>query len=71
MATKRMHKQRLQRLTKQVSQLENKVHQAIAVLDADSGKLLNYRQLTKHPKNRKGWKLLLANKFGRLADGVE
>jgi hypothetical protein len=31
--------------------MENEIHQAMAVMDADTGKLLNYRQLmgsTKH-----------------------
>ena len=42
----------------------------MAVLDADTGKLLNYRQLLRHPKHKKGWQISSANEFGRLANGV-
>jgi hypothetical protein len=42
----------------------------MAVLDQDTGKLLNYRQLLVHPKYRKEWSVLSANEFGRLAQGV-
>ena len=42
----------------------------MAVLDADTGKLLNYRQLLRHPKYKKGWAISSANEFGRLANGV-
>ena len=53
-----------------MTQLENKVHQAIPVLDADSGKLLNYRELMKYPKCRNDWRILLTNKFGCLANDL-
>ena len=42
----------------------------MAVLDTDTGKLLNYRQLLRHPKYKKGWRIWSANEFGRLANGV-
>ncbi len=42
----------------------------MAVMDADTGKLLNYRQLMRSTKNREAWSLLSANKFGRLANGI-
>ena len=32
-------------LTKKMKQMENKVHQAMAVIDEETGQLLNYRQL--------------------------
>jgi hypothetical protein len=32
-------------LTKKMEQIENKVHQAMAVMDEETGQLLNYRQL--------------------------
>ena len=32
-------------LSRCITQLENEVHQALSVMDADTGKLLNYRQL--------------------------
>jgi hypothetical protein len=50
--------------------VEQEVHQALAVLDKETGKLLNYRQLLKHPKYKKDWDLSSANEFGRLAQGV-
>ena len=42
----------------------------MAVMDAETGKLLNYPQLLRHPKYRKGWSLSSANEFGRLANGI-
>lgn len=50
--------------------LEQDVEQAMHVLDKESGKLLNYRQLLQHPKYKKEWSLSSANEFGRLAQGV-
>ena len=50
--------------------LEQEVEQAMHVLDKESGKLLNYRQLLQHPKYKKEWSLSSANEFGRLAQGV-
>jgi hypothetical protein len=64
------HQQGLIRLTCEISQLENKVPQAMAIMDADTGKLLNYCQLRQSTKYRDAWSLSLANKFGRLANGV-
>ncbi len=58
------------RLTRRITQLENKVHQALAVMDADTGKLLNYRQLMRSAKYKKAWSLSSANKFGQLANGI-
>ncbi len=42
----------------------------MAVMDADTGKLLNYRQLMRSMKYREAWSLSSANKFGRLANGI-
>ncbi len=39
-------------------------------MDADTGKLLNYRQLMRSTKYKKAWSLSSANKFGRLANGI-
>jgi hypothetical protein len=50
--------------------LELEVEQAMHVLDKESGKLLNYRQLLHHPKYSKEWSISSANEFGRLAQGV-
>jgi hypothetical protein len=57
-------------LTCHITRLEKKVHQAMAVMDKDTGKLLNYRQLRNSPKHKKSWSLSAANKFGRLANGI-
>jgi hypothetical protein len=57
-------------LTCKITQLENKVHQAMAVMDADTGKLLNYCLLMRSTKYQDAWSLSLANKFGRLANRV-
>jgi hypothetical protein len=58
------------RLTQHITQLENEVHQALAVMDANTGKLLNYRQLMRSTKYKKAWSLSSANKLGQLANGI-
>jgi hypothetical protein len=50
--------------------VEKDVKQALGVMDQKSGKMMNYPQLLKHPKFSKAWSTSLANKFGRLANGV-
>ncbi len=57
-------------LKRKITQLENEVHQAMAVMDADTGKLLNYCQLMQSTKYQDAWSLSSANNFGRLANGV-
>ena len=42
----------------------------MAVMDVESGRLLKYRQLVKHPRLNKRWSRTLANKFGRLTNRV-
>jgi hypothetical protein len=42
----------------------------MAVMDKDTGKLLNYRQLMNSPTYKKAWSLSAANKFGQLANGI-
>ena len=42
----------------------------MAVMDADTGKLLNYRQLMRNMKYREAWSLSSANEFERLANGI-
>jgi hypothetical protein len=49
--------------------MENKVHKALAVMDGDTGKLLNYRQLIRSAKHKDPLSKSLANEFGRLANG--
>jgi hypothetical protein len=58
------------RLTCRITRLENEVHQAIAVMDKDTGKLLNYMKLTNSPKYKKTWSLSADNKFGHLENGI-
>ena len=41
-----------------------------AVLDEETGDLLEYRQLLKHPKYRKQWSRSFGNEIGRLAQGM-
>lgn len=60
----------LRRLTAIIEKVENEVYEALAVMDQDTGKLLKYRQLLRHPKHRKEWSVSAANEFGRLANGV-
>ena len=50
--------------------MENEVHEALAIMDAETGKVLNYRQLMKSQKHKETWSKSSANKFGRLANGV-
>jgi hypothetical protein len=57
-------------LTKKMEQIENKVHQAMAVMDKETGQLLNYRQMLHSAKYKKQWSISSANKFGRLANNV-
>jgi len=40
------------------------------IFDADSGKMLKYRQLITHPEHKEVWYHSSANEFGRLAQGV-
>eukprot|EP00956_Cyclotella_meneghiniana_P024798 scaffold50421_cov81-Cyclotella_meneghiniana.AAC.3 len=64
------NKRRQANAVRALDNLEDKIAQAMAVLDEDSGKLLNYRQLLRHPKYKSEWKQSSANEFGRLTNGV-
>ena len=44
---------------------------AYVVMDKQSGKILNYRQLMRHPEYKGEWDLSSANKFGRLANSIK
>jgi len=57
-------------LTKKMEQIENEVHQAMAIMDEETGQLLNYRQLLRSAKYKKQWSISSANEFGRLANGI-
>ena len=43
---------------------------ANAVLDEQTGELLEYRHLIKHPRHKKEWGYSFGNKVGRLAQGM-
>ena len=49
--------------------VEEDVEQALGVMDKKSGKMMNFRQLLKHPKFSKAWSTSSANKFGQLTNG--
>ena len=66
--TKRNNR-RLKRWTKRIAKMESEVHQAMAVMDAETGKLLNYNQSMRHPKYKGKWQTS-ANEFGLPANGV-
>ena len=74
-AAAEMRQQQQQRGMVQLSHcircLENEVHQTLAVVDVDTGELLNYRQLTQSTKHKKTWSLSSANKFKCLANGID
>ena len=53
-----------------IDQLENDVHQVLAVMDVDTCKLLNCRKLMRNPKRKKNWSTLSANELGNLKNGV-
>ena len=56
MATEqRRSKRRLRQMTMRVVRLENNVHQAMAVLDTQTGKLLNYSQLIQDVHSNSDW----------------
>jgi hypothetical protein len=40
------------------------IERAMAVMDKNTGKLFNYRQLLKHPAHKKEWDVSAANEFG-------
>ena len=50
--------------------MENEVHKALEIMDTETGKVLNYKQLMQNQKHKETWSKLSANKFGRLSNGV-
>jgi hypothetical protein len=51
--------------------LEKEVEKAMMVLDEESGRMLKYKDLLRHPKYKKQWSIIsAADEFGRLAQGV-
>eukprot|EP00804_Cyclotella_cryptica_P013333 CCRYP_005110-RA/>CCRYP_005110-RA protein AED:0.26 eAED:0.28 QI:0/0/0/1/1/1/4/0/679 len=56
-------------LSKRMKRVDKEVHRALAVMDQDTGTLLNYA-LLRHPAYHDSWTKSSANEFGRLANGV-
>eukprot|EP00804_Cyclotella_cryptica_P005280 CCRYP_015798-RA/>CCRYP_015798-RA protein AED:0.29 eAED:0.29 QI:0/0/0/1/1/1/2/0/570 len=56
---------------KQLKSFETQLEQAMSVLDLDTGKLLNYRQLLRTPKFAQAWSKSSANEFGRRRWGSQ
>ena len=65
-----LNRKQLRQMTRRISNLESEVHQAMVVMDKETGRMLNYKQLMLYPKYKKYWITLSANEFGRLANGV-
>jgi hypothetical protein len=59
-----------QQLSQRMKKMEIEFHKALAVMDAETGKVLNYQQLMQSPKHKEKWSKLSDNEFGRLANGV-
>ena len=57
-------------LRQRITRVQNDVERALAVMDKATGRMLNYRQLIRHPNYNADWTLSSANEFGRLANGV-
>jgi hypothetical protein len=53
-----------------MTRVDKEVQRALAVIDKDTGRLLNYGQLLRHPDYQETWTKSSANEFGRLANGV-
>ncbi len=68
--SKRRPSKQARKLAKRLIRVENEVNQAMAVMDQETGRMLNYRALLKDPKYREAWLKSAANEFGRLAQGV-
>ena len=50
--------------------METEVHEAMVFMETALGKLLNCKQLMRHPSYKGEWQVMSANKFGRPANGV-
>jgi hypothetical protein len=60
-----------ERLLRRKRQIANSIETAFPVLDPETGQLLEYRQLLRHPKFKEAWNISAANEFGRLAQGIK
>ena len=50
--------------------MNGRVYQAMEVMGASTGKMLNYRQLRRDPKYKVQWNTSEAKECERLADGI-
>ena len=57
----RINRKHLQQTTQKINNLEVEVHQAMAVMDEHTGRLLNYKQLVQDPKYKKNCSTLSEN----------
>ena len=58
------------KLPKTMTQHDYLTNMANAIIDDDTGKELNYHQISKNTKHQKIWKQSFANKLGRLSQGT-
>ena len=56
-ALQTMPAKRTSTMRKRLNKLESEVHQALAVMHAQIGQMLNYRQLMRHPDYKGPWSL--------------
>ena len=57
----RLNSKQLRQTTRKLNNLEIEVRQAMAVMDEQTGRLLNYKQLMWDPKYKKKWSTSSAN----------
>ena len=65
-----INSKQVRQTTRKFKNLEIEVHQVMVVMDEQTGRLLNYKQLMRDPKYKKNWSTSSANEFGRLENGV-
>jgi hypothetical protein len=53
-----------------ISDQQDYKYRACAVIDEETGKSMEYRDLLKDPKHQETWSRAAANEFGRLFNGV-
>ncbi len=61
MKTKGQPNCNMQRFSKRIKQMENEVQKALEIMDVETGKVLNYRQLMQNPKHKETWSKFSAN----------
>ena len=60
-----------ERVLRRRREIANSIEKAFPVLDPETGQLLEYPQLLRHPKFKDAWNISAANEFGRLAQGIK